>query len=259
MVRFKAVGSSKRSLIGGRRRTPGGFTLVELLVVIGIIAVLIAMLLPALNKARRQSEAVQCASNMRQIGLAIVIYADSNDGWLFPPNLGWGNSTVYLHSPNDGSMAPVAGEENWVYPDLWNQYTYNTVTVPVFGVWNPSIMICPSDRDPAPNGMHSYMFNSFMTYFNELYGRPLPNHSSPSDAILMGEKVSAVGDFYMDYGDYAAGKVDAVRHGLSIGANYLMLDMHVETKLILTDAAAESELDPWDFSSGTTPVTQAPQ
>ncbi len=83
MVRFKAVGSSKRFVMRLR-----AFTLVELLVVIGIIAVLIAMLLPALNRARRQSEAVQCASNIRQIGLAIVIYADANDGWLFPPNLG---------------------------------------------------------------------------------------------------------------------------------------------------------------------------
>lgn len=238
-----------------------GFTLVELLVVIGIIAVLVALLLPALNRARRQSEAVQCASNLRQIGMAVIIYADQNQGWLFPPNLGWGNSTVYLNTPNDGSMVGVNGYNGsidtvWKYPDQWTQYTYNTVTVPIFGIWNPSIMICPSDSDQPPNGLHSYMFNSYMTYFNELYGRPLPNHLSPSDAILMGEKVSAVGDYYMDYGDYAAGKVDATRHGLNIGANYLMLDMHVESKLILTDASAESSLDPWDFATGTTPTTQ---
>jgi prepilin-type processing-associated H-X9-DG protein/prepilin-type N-terminal cleavage/methylation domain-containing protein len=62
-----------------RRKT--AFTLVELLVVIGIISVLIAMLLPALNRAREAAKTVACASNMRQVMLAIQMYANDNRGY----------------------------------------------------------------------------------------------------------------------------------------------------------------------------------
>src|SRR4051812_8560764 len=64
-----------------RRRCRRAFTLVELLVVIGIIAVLISMLLPVLARARASAENVQCLSNLRQIGqTAIIIYANESHG-----------------------------------------------------------------------------------------------------------------------------------------------------------------------------------
>src|SRR5690349_24946221 len=59
-----------------------GFTLVELLVVVGIIATLVAMLLPALTKARKQAGSVACLSNLRQVGLAVFMYASFNKGEL---------------------------------------------------------------------------------------------------------------------------------------------------------------------------------
>ena len=77
-------------------RHADGFTLVELLVVIGIIAVLIAMLLPALNKAKKAAKQAQCASNMKQIATAIIMYANDNKGKLLPIRIqGTPVSTIY--------------------------------------------------------------------------------------------------------------------------------------------------------------------
>jgi prepilin-type N-terminal cleavage/methylation domain-containing protein/prepilin-type processing-associated H-X9-DG protein len=75
-----------------------GFSLVELLVVIGIIAVLVSILLPAVNRARQQAVAVDCASQLRQLGTALSIYAENNkgmyptwSGWQVAPNSGGGD------------------------------------------------------------------------------------------------------------------------------------------------------------------------
>jgi prepilin-type N-terminal cleavage/methylation domain-containing protein/prepilin-type processing-associated H-X9-DG protein len=97
-----------------RRLTRRAFTLVELLVVIGIIAVLISVLLPALSGARRQANLVQCSSNMRQVTMALMTYIQDNKGHLPPagipplPNIyprgwWWANELVrqnYIRNPS---------------------------------------------------------------------------------------------------------------------------------------------------------------
>ena len=67
----------------GRGRFQEAFTLVELLVVIAIIALLMAVLLPALNRARKQAKTAICLSNLRQWGLAFAMYCDNNNGYFF--------------------------------------------------------------------------------------------------------------------------------------------------------------------------------
>jgi prepilin-type N-terminal cleavage/methylation domain-containing protein/prepilin-type processing-associated H-X9-DG protein len=75
------------------KRKRHGFTLVELLVVIGIIALLISILLPSLSNAREQANIIKCASNLRQIYLANQMYANANKGYMMPSRVASGGAT----------------------------------------------------------------------------------------------------------------------------------------------------------------------
>jgi prepilin-type N-terminal cleavage/methylation domain-containing protein len=196
------------------------FTLIELLVVIGIIALLIAILLPTLSRAREQARSVQCKSNLYDIGQHLVIYANNWRGWVFPPGLG-------ANKPRD---------------QRWPVYVFKPP------VWNPPVMKCPSDiEEPAED--HSYLLNAHLSDKSVKYHSRIGKGRSPADVIVMGEKRSDYVDYYMNPGDLHRpgdydSRVEPWRHGLRLGSNYLFLDMHVG---LLPKNRAIEGIDPWDF------------
>jgi len=118
-----------------------GFTLVELLVVIGIIALLISILLPSLSRAREQGNMIKCLSNMRQLGIAFQGYVNNNKG----------------HFPFSAPWSPDVNNEDWIW---WQTRTVpatapnagrpvvdlgGSAIAPYLGKLTPELFQCPTD------------------------------------------------------------------------------------------------------------------
>jgi prepilin-type N-terminal cleavage/methylation domain-containing protein len=121
------------------RRKPGGFTLIEVLVVVAIIGLLVAVLLPSLSRAREQARVAVCRSNLRTLGQSLVMYADANRDKLPNANL-----------PGTDVTDPASEQANTiVMMGMTRKYRLQ-----------PDVFHCPMDESPAPEAIETVAYTA---------------------------------------------------------------------------------------------------
>jgi prepilin-type N-terminal cleavage/methylation domain-containing protein len=215
-----------------RLRKPGAFTLIELLVVIAIIAILAAMLLPALAKAKQSAQKAQCASNLKQWGIAVAMYAgDFNDS--FPDNTvnppgnfgdGWVSANfntifypAYLYKNVAGTTATGLRKQNDVLycpTDTWHRTAEVAMgAVNLIGYhWLPA-------RNPDARYL-SYT----NWYTRKKLGRQFRNAPEMADSM----ETTGVNNWNAPAGYSGPGSNHAGKNAIPIGGNFLYEDGHVE-------------------------------
>jgi prepilin-type N-terminal cleavage/methylation domain-containing protein/prepilin-type processing-associated H-X9-DG protein len=235
---------SKDSL--SKTATQRGFTLVELLVVIGIIAVLISILLPALTKARSQAVKLQCQSNLRQCGMAMIMYVGENHGWL-PPS---------YSPPGSAKWWDALFQQQFLKSDSPLQSTCLVAcpTILVNVQWNVN------DGAWVPTGNAGYgmatwprltasnhgLGNGDYTYYCKMNNLPL----LAADYMWLADSVNFAGSIPAQVGWLTSNKAGGpgdnevhLRHGGHTVANVLFGDGHVSA---LAHAEFEAT-DPWQY------------
>ncbi len=163
----------------------GAFTLIELLVVIAIIAILAALLLPALARSKDTAARILCLSNLRQVGLAIHLYAEDNND-TFPVAWSW----------------PIFGGQLGTSP-IYSSNLYGPTNRPLDAFASPNVFCCPRDKGDAANGVsdplwtaygNSYLMQMGADSFRIKYilankdgsqGRPVKTISEPSGITMV--------------------------------------------------------------------------
>lgn len=247
-----------------------GLTLIELLVVIAIIAVLAALLLPVLGKAKSKALSIRCLSNLRQITLAESLYRGDNNGF-FVPNNGdvrgptstakglqtWANGFMTLGSH---PAAPTSGKSNLdnVNTELFMNPNYfeNQGRAGLLGPYlnNPAILKCAADKSQAlifgrkHNRMRSYSMNSALggktINHDYLSWEPYQRYEKETDVLdrlgstrqilFVCEREDIIDDSFwaswIDDSSPANNYLDLPGSAHSGGGNFSFVDGHIESK-----------------------------